>query len=238
MLLAACVSHRLPSGRPAGATPAASATGGWRGYWAVLRNPRALCVIFGAALPARLVAVTVLAVVVPLQMNALQQPAAMTGRVLLLYFLVFASTVSLCAHWSDASGKRQPFLVAGGLVSALACWTLPGLGGVLGMAAGCALLGLGQALQSSPQLALVTEIFEYRQDSRPLATPEQALAAFRLLERLGSIAAPFVTAAAVAAFGYAGAMLAMGIFLATATLGMLLGLRTPPLPALSFARSP
>lgn len=240
MLLAACVSRRLELDRPAATAAGISATGGWRGYWAVVRNPRALAVILGAALPARLVAVTVLVVVVPLQMSALQQPAAMAGRALLLYFLVFAVTVSLFANWSDASGRRLPFLVAGGLVSALACWALPGLGGVLGMAACCALLGLGQAMQSSPQLALVTEIFEPRSDSHPLATPEQALAAFRLLERLGSIAAPFVTAAAVAAFGYAGAMLAIGIFLAAATLGMLLGLQTAEsrAPILSFSRSP
>lgn len=239
MLLAAGVSRRLPLDRPAAAA-ATSATGGWRGYWAVVRNPRALSVIFGAALPARLVAVTVLAVVVPLQMNALQQPAAMAGRALLLYFLVFAATVSLFANWSDACGRRLPFLVAGGLVSALACWALPGLGGVLGMATCCALLGLGQAMQSSPQLALVTEIFEPQPGSQPLATPEQALAAFRLLERLGSIAAPFVTAAAVAAFDYAGAMLAISIFLAAATLGMLLALRTAQsrAPALYFSPSP
>ncbi len=243
MLLASGVSRRLQLGHPTAASTATaatttaatttvSATGGWRGYWAVVRNPRALSVILGSALPARLVAVTVLVVVVPLQMSALQQPAAMTGRVLLLYFLVFAATVSLFAHWSDACGKRQPFLLAGGLVSALACLALTSLGDVLGMAACCALLGLGQAMQSSPQLALVTEIFEHQPGGRQLATPEQALAAFRLLERLGSIAAPFVTAWAVAAFGYAGAMVAIGIFLAAATLGMLPGLRsaTAPVP--------
>lgn len=235
MLLAAVASQRLAVVPRAPAR--GSATGGWRGYAAVVRNPRALAVIFGAALPARLVAVTLLAVVVPLQMNALQQPAAMTGRALLLYFLVFAASASWCARWSDASGRRAPFLIAGGLISALACWALPGLGGVPGMAMGCALLGLGQALQSSPQLALVTELFEPRAGSAQHATPEQALAAFRLLERLGSIAAPFATAWAVAAFGYTGAMWAIGLFLAAATLGMLPALRSatpavslPPLP--------
>ena len=242
MVLAALVCRRLhlapataspTDATDATASPAPSTTGGWRGYWAVVSNRRALSVIFGAALPARLVAVTVLVVVVPLQMSALQQPAAMTGRALLLYFLVFAVTVSLFANWSDSSGKRTPFLVAGGLLSALACWALPGLGGVLGMAACCALLGLGQAMQSSPQLALVTEIFERPSGNRQQATPEQALAAFRLLERLGSIAAPFATAWAVAVFDYEGAMVAIGIFLAVATLGMLPGLRANQAPSLS-----
>lgn len=233
MLLAALASRSLQLGPRPPAVVAGSATGGWRGYAAVVRNPRALAVILGAALPARLVAVTLLAVVVPLQMSALQQPAAVTGRALLLYFLVFAVSVSAFAQWSDASGRRTPFLLAGGLCSALACWALPGLGGVAGMAVGCALLGLGQAMQSSPQLALVTELFEPRPGRPQVATPEQALAAFRLLERLGSIAAPFATAWAVAALGYAGAMWAIGLFLAAATLAMLPALRSAaPAPSI------
>jgi len=226
MLLAALASRRLQLGPRPPAAGTGSATGGWRGYAAVVRNPRALAVILGAALPARLVAVTLLAVVVPLQMSALQQPAAVTGRALLLYFLVFAVSVSAFAQWSDASGRRTPFLLAGGLCSALACWALPGLGGVAGMAVGCALLGLGQAMQSSPQLALVTELFEPHPGRPQVATPEQALAAFRLLERLGSIVAPFATAWAVAALGYAGAMWAIGLLLAAATLAMLPTLRS------------
>lgn len=200
-------------------------TGGWRGYWAVLREPRAVCVILGSALPGRLVAVTVLSVVVPLYMSELQQPPAVAGRVLLLYFLCFASTATLVAHWSDLLGQRKPFIVLGGVLSVLACLSLPVLGGVWGMAACCALLGFGQALQSSPQIALTTEVFEHQPDHKASATPEQALAAFRLIERGGSIIAPFVTAIAVTAFGYAGAVVAVGMLLTVATLGLMAGLR-------------
>ena len=200
-------------------------TGGWRGYWAVLREPRAVCVILGSALPGRLVAVTVLSVVVPLYMSELQQPPAIAGRVLLLYFLCFASTATLVAHWSDLLGRRKPFIVFGGVLSVAACLSLPLLGGVWGMAACCALLGFGQALQSSPQIALTTEVFEHQPESGATATPEQALAAFRLIERVGSIIAPFVTAVAVTAFGYAGAVVAVGVLLTVATVGLAAGLR-------------
>lgn len=202
-------------------------TGGWRGYWAVLREPRAVCVILGSALPGRLVAVTVLSVVVPLYMSELQQPPGVAGRVLLLYFLCFASTATLVAHWSDLLGQRKPFIVLGGVLSVLACISLPALGGVWGMAACCALLGFGQALQSSPQLALTTEVFEHQPGDKATATPEQALAAFRLIERGGSIIAPFVTAIAVTAFGYAGAVVAVGVLLAVATVALVVGLRVP-----------
>ena len=184
-----------------------------------------MCVILGSALPGRLVAVTVLSVVVPLYMSELQQPPAIAGRVLLLYFLCFASTATLVAHWSDLLGRRKPFIVFGGVLSVAACLSLPLLGGVWGMAACCALLGFGQALQSSPQIALTTEVFEHQPESGATATPEQALAAFRLIERVGSIIAPFVTAVAVTAFGYAGAVVAVGVLLTVATVGLAAGLR-------------
>lgn len=225
------LSLPTPAGTGAPAQRGLATTGGWRGYLAVLREPRAIWVILGAALPGRLVAVTILSVVVPLYMNELQQPPAVAGRVLLLYFLCFALTASLVAHWSDLLGQRKPFIVAGGVLSALACLSLPLLGGVWGMAACCALLGFGQALQSSPQIALTTEAFEGTDSARATATPEQALAAFRLIERGGSIAAPFVTAVAVTAFGYAGAVVAVGLLLAVSTLGLAAGLRTPRLPS-------
>ncbi|MFY3383342.1 MFS transporter [Paracidovorax sp. MALMAid1276] len=227
LVVALRLSLQEAMGTGAAAQRGLATTGGWRGYVAVLREPRAVCVILGAALPARLVAVTVLAVVVPLYMSALNQQPAVAGRVLLLYFLCFASTATLVAHWSDLLGQRKPFIVWGGVLSVAACLSLPLLGGVWGMAACCALLGFGQALQSSPQIALTTEFFEHPADRATSATPEQALAAFRLIERGGSIVAPFVTAVAVTAFGYAGAVVAVGALLTLATGGLAAGLRAP-----------
>ena len=224
------VALRLQLGRPSSenAQRGLATTGGWRGYMAVLSEPRAIFVILGAALPARLVAVTVLSVVVPLYMSALGQPPAVAGRVLLLYFLCFASCSTLVAHWSDLTGQRKSFIVMGGLLSVLACLSLPLLGDVTGMAMCCALLGFGQALQSSPQIALATEVFEPRPDAKPsAATPEQALAAFRFIERAGSIVAPFVTAVAITMYGYAGAVVAVGLLVGLATIGLIAGLRTP-----------
>mgnify|MGYP003604771530 FL=1 len=233
MVAAMLVAFKLSLKRAPGDTNSRglATTGGWRGYMAVLSEPRAIFVILGAALPARLVAVTVLSVVVPLYMSELQQPAAVAGRVLVLYFLCFAASVGFIAHWSDLTGQRKSFIVLGGLVSVLACLSLPLLGGVAGMAMCCALLGFGQALQSAPQIALATEVFDPRDGARPsAATPEQALAAFRFIERGGSIMAPFVTAIAITAYGYAGAVVAVGVLVGIATLGLLVALRMPREP--------
>jgi MFS family permease len=216
----------LPRQSATAGKAASVAIPGWRGYAAVLLNPRAMCVILGSAVPARLVAVTVLVVVVPLYMREIGQPADTAGRVMLLYFLCFAATASFMAHWSDTLGQRKPFIVAGCLVAAVACLQLPAIGGIVGMAVCCALLGVGQAVQSSPQLALVTEVFEHQTLLAGRgATPEQALAAFRLIERLGSITAPFVTAVAITLLGLSGAVAAVGVLLVLGAAGIWLVLR-------------
>lgn len=210
--------HSPASARTAGA-------GAWRGYAAVIREPRAMFIILGAAIPARLVAVAVLSIVVPLYMRDIGEPPAVAGRVLLLYFLCYAVTASVMAHWSDAIGERRTFIVAGAIIAALACLAVPLVGGALGMALCCALLGAGQATQGPSQIALITELFECKPADSRSASPEQALVAYRLIERLGSVTAPFVTALAVLWVGLPGAVSAVGILLAVAGGLVWVGLR-------------
>ncbi|HEY8332150.1 MAG TPA: MFS transporter, partial [Tardiphaga sp.] len=191
----------------------------------VIREPRAMFIILGAAIPARLVAVAVLSIVVPLYMRDIGEPPAVAGRVLLLYFLCYAVTASVMAHWSDAIGERRTFIVAGAIIAALACLAVPLVGGALGMALCCALLGAGQATQGPSQIALITELFECKPADSRSASPEQALVAYRLIERLGSVTAPFVTALAVLWVGLPGAVSAVGILLAVAGGLVWVGLR-------------
>lgn len=190
----------------------------WQTYLDIWREPRAIAVILGSALPARLAAVGLLSILIPLYASDLQVASAVTGRVLLLYFLVFALSVGACAQWSDKTGNRLSVIIAGGLASAAACACAALVDGIWGLALCSALLGLGQAMQSSPQVALITEAFE--DSPERLATPEQALAAFRLLERAGSVLAPFVIVAAIHVWGYAGAITSLGVFLLFTTLCM------------------
>jgi MFS family permease len=196
--------------------------GGWRGMAAVLRQPRVMAVTLFAAVPARLVAAAVLVVVTPLYMLELGETSAASGRIQLLYFLAFMITAPWVARWSDLSRRRGRWIVLGCALSALSCASLPLLGGTTGLAVCCALLGIGQALLSSPQLALVTETFDTDPQATQVvgATPEQALAAFRFIERFGSIAAPFAVAMAVAQFGLTGAVAAIGVLLTAGTAGV------------------
>lgn len=208
----------------------------WQAYHDIFREPRAISVILGAALPARLAAVGILSILIPLYASDLQAASAVTGRILLLYFLVFALSVSTCAAWSDRTGNRRSLIVAGGLTCAAACASVMFLEGIWGLALCSALLGLGQAMQSSPQVALITEAFE--DNPQHVATPEQALAAFRLLERAGSVVAPFVIAGAIHIWGYAGAITSLSVFLLLATLIMYVSLKTRHTPSITTGLTP
>lgn len=204
---------------------------GWDGFKAVTRHRTVMAVTWFAAVPARLAAAALLLVATPLYLSEAGESAAVAGRVLTLYFLCFIAVAPWAAHWSDASGRRKPWVYAGCIISALACAALPLLGGPLGpvwaSAVCCAMLGVGQAFLSAPQLALVTQAFETDPSAtqRLGATPEQALAAFRMIERVGSIAAAFFVAGLAAAMSLTAAVLVIAALLGITTLALVVSIR-------------
>lgn len=222
----AALSAWLLAPIPPASNEAMPTPGNWHAMLAVMRQYRVMAVTWFAAVPARLAAAALLVVVTPLYLLEIGQPVTISGRVLLLYFLCFMITAPLAARWSDLSQRRKPWIVLGCALSAAACLALPLISGVWGAAVCCGLLGVAQALLSAPQLALVTEAFDDQTaGERPQgATPEQALAAFRLIERVGSVVAPFVVAAAVSQLGLTGAVGAIGLLLAVGTVGVWIGL--------------
>jgi MFS family permease len=203
--------------------------GGWHGLAAVMAQPQVMGVTWWAAVPARLAAAALLVVITPLYLEGQGVHASVTGQVLLLYFLCFVVVAPLAAYASDLQGQRRPWIVAGCALSAAACAALPLLGGVGGAALCCALLGVAQALLSAPQLALVTEAFERRPEAVQAAgaTPEQALATFRFIERVGSVAAPFLVMWAAERAGLTGAVNLIALLLALGTIGVMYSLRSP-----------
>lgn len=192
----------------------------------VLLHHRLMAVTWFAAVPARLAAAALLLVVTPLYLLELGETPVAAGRVLLLYFLTFMVIAPWVARWSDERQQRRRWILWGCAVSAVACALLPLWGGVLGAACCCALLGVGQAMLSAPQLALVSEAVgaDAGPHARHPITPEQALAAFRFIERFGSILAPFAVALAVGGLGLAGAVGLIGAVLAMGTVGIAIAL--------------
>lgn len=187
-----------------------------------LRQRDALAVTILAAVPARLLAAAVLILMAPLYLFEAGESTTVVGRVLPLYFVGFLAAAPAFAAYSDRSGRHKSCVVAGCVLSGIGCAAVPWVGGVVGAGIGCVLLGLGQAALSAPQLAWVVDLCAHRGH----AAVEQGVAAFRFLERVGSVAAAPVVALCVQGVGLSSGFAALGGGVALAGLALLL-LRTP-----------
>jgi MFS family permease len=173
---------------------------------AFLGEWQALATALLAAIPARLLAAAVLLLLAPLYLIEVGERTSVVGRVLPLYFLAFYLVTRVAASLSDKLGGRAGFVIAGGVLSALACFALPYFGGILGAALCCALLGLGQGIMYAPMITLVTELVE--RGGRMSAS--DSVAAFRFVERVGSVFSAPLAAALVGVIGIHRSVLVLG----------------------------
>lgn len=176
-----------------------------------LRNPRFVGLAVFSAVPAKLGLTALLFFLLPLALDDQGVSQSWIGRVLLLYWLLMIVVSPMAAKLSDRSGQRGGFLVVGGLVAAGAAWVLS-MPGSLGTAlAGVALLGVAHAMLGAPQLAMLADVCV---KERAALGETTVIGMFRLIERLGSVVAPFLAGLFLAHYGYAGALKGIGAVLA------------------------
>ncbi|MEM8551737.1 MAG: MFS transporter [Pseudomonadota bacterium] len=160
-------------------------------FVALLRVPLMAALILGCALPAKMLLIGLCFYLLPLALASQFEPAAI-GRVLMLYGLAMLVVVPLISRLSDGAGRRVPFVIAGGLLSATAVghlwiWPEP-----WGAALTVLQIGVGQGLSTTPQSALVGEI---GRRLAPHLSEGGIYGVFRLVERLGTALGPLFVAA-------------------------------------------
>jgi MFS family permease len=217
MVVAALLALRVPTLATAPSQATSTNAGAVRRF---MKHGRALSVVFLAAIPARLVAAAVLLLLAPLYLIETGERTSVVGRVLPLYFLCFYLLTRWAAEAADRMHNHKTFVIGGALISAAACFALPGIGGVAGAAVCCAVLGVGQALMNSPMIVLATDIATRRGSVKT----DEAVATFRFLERVGSIAAAPVAAALVGALGTFKSIIAIGSVVGICALLLAIGL--------------
>src|SRR5690606_10587539 len=116
---------------------------------------------------------------------------------------------------ADRWRERARFVVAGGLISGLAALATLASDPLLGVIVAIAALGVAQALSISAQLALVPEIAAAECRA---AGQGAVFGLFRLIERTGSAAGPFVAGALLLGFGHDGAAMGLGAVAAAGAL--------------------
>lgn len=172
-----------------------------------LRNVRFLALAFAAAAPAKIILTGFVFYLAPLRLAALGASPAMIGRTLMLYGVLMLALSPLAARLADRWRERAAFVAAGGFVSGAAALAPLAADPILGLV--CTILGLGvaQAISISAQLALVPEVAAAECRA---AGQGPVFGLFRLIERSGSAAGPFIAAALLMRFGPDGAAAGLG----------------------------
>ena len=193
----------------------------WKSVSQLARNARFSLLIICAAIPAKIMLTGFLFYLMPVFLIKLGNQQADVGRMMMIYFIIMVAGVPLSARMADKSGKAWLFVLLGGLIAGLAMMVVWIRQDTLAMILGITLFGLGQSLSTSPLIAMVLDV-----TARETQTIGQTsiLGLFRVLERVGSVAGPFIVAALIASFGYAGSMIGVGCIMLASTLVLLLGL--------------
>ena len=201
-----------------------------------LRNPRFVGLAVFSAVPAKLGLTALLFFLLPLALDDQGVSQSWIGRVLLLYWLLMIVVSPMAAKLSDRSGQRTAFLAAGGVLAAAAAYLLSLPGSLAAALGGVATLGVAHALVNAPQLAMLADVCE---KERAALGETTVIGMFRLIERLGSVVAPFLAGLFLAHYGYAGALRGIGIVLALCVaVQLVLGAAFRPPPADLPQRTP
>lgn len=197
-----------------------------------IANPRFMGVVLFSAIPTKLALTALVFFLVPLYLNEQGISQSMIGRVLLLYWLAMIFVSPVASNLSDRLGNRKIFVVAGGVLAAIAGVVAVLNTSIWSMVIGLTVLGIAHGLVMTPQLALVTTLSHGHKTQKLSETT--VLAMFRLMERIGNVIAPFVAGVLLARYGYAGAITGIGYILAVCTficIILFVAFREPAAPA-------
>ena len=193
----------------------------WQSFRQLACNARFSLLIVCAAIPAKIMLTGFLFYLMPVFLIKLGNQQADVGRMMMIYFIIMVAGVPLSAKMADKAGKSWLFVLTGGFISGLAMMVVWMRQDTLAMILCIALFGLGQSISTSPLIAMVLEV-----TPKEVETIGQTniLGLFRVLERVGSVAGPFIVAAMMVSFGHAGSMIGVGSIMIMANLVLLAGL--------------
>ncbi len=177
--------------------------------WTLLKNAQFVSLIVLSAMPAKLLLVGYCFYFAPIAAAQAGYSSAMAGRLMMLYgllmILCMPGVTALTQYIGRrlASGAHHLLVSAGMILSGIAGALLIGVGGMLGAGVAMALLGIAQALSTTPQATAIQQAAE-----REIAQHgnNAVFAYYRLLERTGSALGPLAFGALIAAWGADGAV--------------------------------
>ncbi len=185
----------------------------------LLGNVRFAALMLFGAIPAKIILTGFLFYLTPLYLNELGNSQSEIGRGMMVYFIVMVFGTPIFARLADTFGLRFLPVLVGGILAGGGGMLMFLWDDTLGVILGVGLLGAGHALSTAPLISMVPSVCAREVDAMGQTT---VLGVFRILERVGSVAGPFLTAFLVATLGSAHAIAALGALVLGST--VLLGL--------------
>ena len=195
-----------------------------RGSFRIYASPKFIAFMGLSALPSRIVLVGFLFFLVPLYLDALGFSGAAIGRTMMVYFVVLLVMNQAAALIADRFQNHGLLILAGGVSASAGCLLFVSTADVLRLVIAIALIGLGQSLVMTPQVAVLPVYFLKEVKALGAGAMTEA---FRVVERAGSIAGPLVAGVVVAATGLeqAGRLIGYGALVMTGLLAVLMAAR-------------
>ena len=192
-----------------------------RGSLRIYGSPRFIAFMGLSALPSRIVLAGFLFFLVPLYLDSLGFGGAAIGRTMMTYFVVLLILNQAAALIADRFQKHGVLILAGGVASAVGCLLFVSTAEIWPLVIAIALIGLGQSLVMTPQVAVLPAYF--RRETDEFGTGA-ITAAFRVVERGGSVLGPLIAGVVVATEGLeqAGRWIGYGVLVTTGLLTLLI----------------
>ena len=167
----------------------------------LLSNRRFFAITVLSALPAKLTLAGGFFYLVPIYLTDLGETQSLVGRVMMAYGVACLLVTPLAARGADRSGRHRHFVALGGMVAGLGCLLPSAFDHTYLVLGAVMLLGIGHALQTATQLALIQEVAE-ESSARMGIGAGAIVGGFRAIERVGTAVGAVLVGALVASFGY------------------------------------
>ncbi|MBB4264747.1 MFS transporter [Roseospira visakhapatnamensis] len=174
----------------------------------VLRNGRLLALLLLSAIPAKILLTGFLFYLAPLFLTDLGESQSSVGRIIMVYGLMNVLVTPLAARVADRVGNLALLVGGGAVLSGVGTLAIILDQSAWMVALAVFTMGIAHALAISPQLVLVQEVCA--RECRELGQTT-VLSVFRLIERLGNVAGPFLVGTLVTLYGYGDAMAVTGL---------------------------
>lgn len=196
----------------------------WRDFSVLFRNRDFVTITFLSAIPAKIALTGFLYYAGPLYLVSLGLSQSVTGRVLMLYGLAIVAFSPLASRLADRLGKRESFIVGGGLLAGVALVLGAMLDSAVGIGAAVLLLGIAHAAGVPPQLTVITQRIASRASQG--GSLGKTVGIFRLTERIGNVSGPMIAGALIGLVGFQNAIGWLGGLLLVSAVALLVILLT------------